>query len=126
MSVTYIQGHNTASYDVAVPEADSLEEFESQGDWGTHSCIVQFTYHPTAKTTDEKVSRRIVAFFMQTHVEKMKVYGSNGKCNFMQGQSTKEVKCELKLKTVLGRILPKCNLKRGVRLHTDSVVVFIH
>lgn len=36
-----------------------------------------------------------------------------GDTNFMQGQSVKEVKCELKLKTLLGRILPKCNLKRG-------------
>lgn len=39
----------------------------------------------------------------------------------MQGQSAKEVKCELKLKTVFGRILPKCNLKRGeVRGHTST------
>lgn len=39
----------------------------------------------------------------------------------MQGQSAKEVKCELKLKTVLGRILPKCNLKRGeVGGHTST------
>lgn len=60
----YIQGHNTASYDIAVPEANTFEEFESQGDWGTHSCILQFTYHPTTETTDKKVGRKIAAFFL--------------------------------------------------------------
>ena len=47
-----MQGHNTTLYHVSVPEAKTKEEFESQGEWQTHSCILQFIYHSTHKTSD--------------------------------------------------------------------------
>ena len=47
-----MQGPNTTVYQLSVPEAKTRDEFESQEEWQSHSCVLQFTYHSADKTSD--------------------------------------------------------------------------
>ena len=80
---THTQGHqNTVRFQLSLPEALNVVEFEEQTDWQTHYCILQLSPG-----------------------------GSPG--------------CEIELKTVMGRILPKCSLSRGqcTQLY-DSCIIY--
>ena len=72
---SHTQSHqNTVRFELSLPEALNAVEFEEQGDWQTHYCILQLSPGGT--------------------------------------------ECEVELKTVLGRILPKCSLSRGQCIYT--------
>ena len=60
--LTHVQGHNITTYHVTIPEARDSEEFESQGEWHIHSCILQFTYHP--KSTYKVSERRCTILYI--------------------------------------------------------------
>ena len=43
-------------FQVSVPEAKDAEEFETQGGWLTHHCVIQFTYFSTTDSVEDAVS----------------------------------------------------------------------
>lgn len=43
-------------YQVSMPEANDFEEFETQGEWQSHTCVIQFTYLSSTTSATDTVS----------------------------------------------------------------------
>ena len=44
------------TYQVSVPEAKDFAEFEAQGKWQSHTCVIQFSYLSNTSSVNDTVS----------------------------------------------------------------------